>query len=263
MTDRLRLNFGNLPLVESAVRVSLAKPIGLTFQRIYELRAALSAIFPEISEPEGWEVPPGVRSETFSVSPVTSLTGVVYKGHPDALRLTVQNRVVVLRWGRQAPDGRPKYPRYGALRDVLWDTFDKIEAAFEETFTIAAVNMSYVNSIRAKKSADILGEYFSEDIQVAATRNSKQVHQVELSWRDQSDLDLRFRLHAENPLDDSDTIGGYNLTTIAGSQVPNGRRDDGSDYLDRVHESLQRFFVRILSPRAKKEWQLDEEAYDG
>ncbi len=258
MTDRLQLNFGNLPLVEAAIRISLAEPIALTFHSIQALHEAIRSDYPRVTEPQVLEGAPGVAEQTFSISPVPPIPGVVYEGHPKGLRLTVQSRVIVLRWIKQAQEDAPKYPRYSTMREAAWDAFTRISETFKESPKIAAVNMSYVNFIEIGDSANILKDYFSEQVRIAATETASQIHQVELSWRDEAGLDLRFRLHrvtAQTP-DEEAPIQGYQLTTIAGSKVADEESESASSHLDVVHDRLQHLFQEAISERAKKEWQL-------
>lgn len=258
MTDRLQLNFGNLPLVEAAIRISLTEPITLTFHRIQLLHEAIRPDYPRVTEPQVWEGAPGVAEQTISISPVPPIPGVVYEGHSKGLRLTVQSRVIVLRWIKQAQENAPGYPRYSTMREAVWDAFTRISETFKESPKIAAVNMSYVNFIEIGDSANILKDYFSEQVHIAATETASQIHQVELSWRDQAELDLRFRLQkvTAETSDKEAPIQGYQLTTIAGSKVPEGTFEQGNSDLDSVHDRLQHLFQDAISERAKKEWQL-------
>lgn len=254
MSATVRLDFGNLPLMEAVVRASFASPIQLTFSRINEAHEALKSEFPQISEPGRYEVAPGV-TESASFSP-GQITGVVYTGNREGLIVTVQSRVAIARWVRQIAQDAPSYPRFGALQNALWSTVDALkEACVLEALPITVVNMSYVNFIHVADSSRVLKTYFCDRAHVAAADGAEEIHKLEASWRE-SGIDLRFSLEKVSATMGEQTMEGYRLTTAAGTHV-RGPNDDRSD-LQRVHDRLQFFFRDLISEQAKEEWQLVE-----
>lgn len=255
MRDNLRLDFENLPLVEAAVRASFANPIDLRFSAINAVHTRLRESFPEVAEPQQYEAAPGVTDE-LAIHPGV-ITGALLTGNPCGLRCTLQKRVAVVRWLKQLTSDAPAYPRYSALRKAMWELIDAIAAGFDlDSLPIQVVNMSYVNAIQVADFGSVLVDYFSEEVQVAATAGADQIHKVEFAWH-KEDLDLRFSLQKVTHEREGKTMDICRLTTAAGMQVSPGN-DDPEDALDNVHNQLQIFFRKILSEQAKIEWKLSK-----
>lgn len=255
MPSSLRLEFGNLPLVEAAVRATLADDLPLRFGTIFEAHDRLRDRFPKLTEPERHEVPPGV-SEMVQLRPGI-ITGVVLADETNGMFATVQSRVVVVRWLKRLGTDAPKYPRFPALRDALWQVLDVFKQVSElESLPVAVVNMSYTNFIDVSDPSTAMERYFSKKVQMELAMDAERVHQVELSWR-KDDVDLRFRLQLVEAELDGQKKEGLKLTTIAGSSLGAG---DGNprDTLESVHQRLQYLFRDLLSDHAKREWQLRE-----
>lgn len=257
MADELRLDFGNLPLVEAVLRVTLVRPLDLTFQRIIELHKRLRDGFPSIGELNEYELAPGATMEPIRLAP-NVIAGVVYFGGAEGVRLTVQRHVLVLRWLKLAGEQSPKYPRYPHMRSAVWGCFSAVDDVFGGGLRIAAVNMSYVNFVQAASGDDIL-DYFSNEVHVQALFGAKPIRLIELSWRNDQGFDTRFRLQGvrAQAADGDQPTDGYHLTTVVGSPVAGGDMRAGTQLLDTVHGHLQSLFLRVLSDRARKEWQLE------
>lgn len=256
MATSLRLDFGNLPLVEVAVRATFAESIPLKFSVLSAVHDDLKSSFPDLREPQRFEVAPGVTDEQrFGPG---HITGAVLTGHTFGLQATIQSRVAVLRWLKQATASAPEYPRFVVLRDTMREVTEAIKAANKlDTLGIVVVNMSYVNFIPITDYSSVIRDYFSSMIQVKAIERAEEVRKVELSWRE-SGLDLRFCLEKTSAsFGDEENIDGCRLTTVAGTHLPqpNG---DGQQQLEDVHGRLQIFFREVISDRAKDEWQLRE-----
>jgi uncharacterized protein (TIGR04255 family) len=219
----------------------------------------LKGSFVELSEPERHEVAPGVAG-TVEFRP-GHLTGVVYGGHEDGLRATVQSRVAVIRWQKQFTKHPQEYPRFATMQAALWQVIEAVETVYElKPLPIAVVNMSYVNFLPVTDFASVLTDYFSKSVHVQATENAELIRKVELSWRN-AGIDLRFCLEKLTAVIDEDSMDGCRLTTVAGVTVPEPDGDPKVK-LEEVHARLQVFFRDVISDRAKKEWQL-QEAPDG
>ena len=252
---RIRLDFGNLPLIETAVRATIDPVVPLTYSIVYDVRERLRDEFPELIEPRHFEARPGVRNPSLELSPA-QLPGAVYIGHPNGVSISLQSQVIVARWVRPLGVAAPDYPRYDALRDALWRAADAFLATCAGVKPrISVVNMSYLNFLRIPHSEPVLREYFSEIAQVKAISDAELVRKVELSWRGPDALDVRFLLEQVSAKVAEETVEGYQLTTAAGIRV--GESDDKRSCLETVHDKLQVFFQRLISKRAEKEWQLD------
>lgn len=246
-----RLNFGNLPLVEAAVRVSFESPVELTFDTINQLHAYLRDDFPTIAEPVQIEPPPGVKTSRIEFGP-GRIPGVVYTGNSCGIVIGIQSQLAVVRWVKQAPRESPVYPRFAALRDMLWRVIDQHFGPSNGQSTPIVVNMSYVNFIRVGDSGSVLSDYFSELVQIAATKGAQQVHNVTASWQERDSIDLRYSLDQVEAGEDG--LEGFRVTTAAGLRLP--RPGEARLGLERIHDRLQSFFLSLISERAQEEWQL-------
>ena len=103
---KLRLNFRNLPLVDAAVRASFDSPVGLTFRCVNDLAERLRPDFPQLSELDHFQVPPGVRDPSMTLGP-GRIPGADYSGNKDGLSITVQSQVIVARWVKKLAQARP------------------------------------------------------------------------------------------------------------------------------------------------------------
>ena len=260
MKAGLRLDFDNLPLVEAAVRVSFESPVELTFSIVNGVHEHIGDNdFPQVSEPQQLEAPPGVGESAVALGP-GKISGVVYMGGPQGLAVTLQSQVVVARWVKQVADESPPYPRFPALRDTAWKTVEAFAGVCQRaTLPVAAVNMSYVNFLKTDDAAGVLKTYFSRLAQVQATERAAHIHKVEFSWREHDGTDLRFRLEKVTAQVGDEAIDGYRLTTIAGIRLTQPS-DDSNEKLEHVHDRLQVFFRDLISEQAKKEWKLREPA---
>lgn len=253
MAAPLQLNFGKLPLVEAAVRCTFAEPITLKFTIVNTIFEKLRHNFPTLGEPEQYEGSPGATDEV-SFGPGT-IVGLALEGHPKGLRATIQRRVAVVRWLKQATSGAPEYPRFGTLRDTMRETINATgEACARVPVPIVVVNMSYMNVFRVNEFSSVLPDYFTDLVQVRAFREAATVHKLELSWQD-SGVDLRFCLDKIIESIGEEKKEACRLTTVAGKRLPNAK-DDAMQGLEDVHARLQSLFVNVISDRAKREWEL-------
>lgn len=255
MAGSIRLKFGNLPLVEAAVRASFAQPVELKFSAITDVHNRLKNAFPQITESKGYEPAPGI-TEKVEFGP-GHIPGVVFAGNSDGLLSTFQTRLAVVRWLKQFMTGAPDYPKFEVLRDALWQVVDAVKAAYRlDSLPIAVVNMSYVNLIQVTDFSRVLSQYFSSEVQVQATDNAEEIRKLEVSWRENG-IDLRFHLEKVSATLGEDTVDGCRLTTVAGMHVPLPGGDERKT-LEDVHTRLQVFFCKVISDQAKQEWQLEE-----
>lgn len=250
----IRLDFGNLPLIEAAVRASFATPVPLTFEAISQAHSQLRTDFPQIAQPSQIDVPPGIKSE-IDLRPGV-IQGVVYTGNSSGLVINVQSQLVVVRWLKQVTAEAPDYPRFKALRDTLWHA-RRVHFEGGQTQSVPiVVNMSYVNFIQVTDAGSVLEDYLSPRVQVAATKNAQQVHKVEVSWQERDSVDLRFSLEQIAADVGGETLDGYRLTTAAGLRL--AESNDPRAALEDIHDRLQYFFRDLISDRARDEWQLKE-----
>lgn len=248
-----RLDFGNLPLIEAACRVSLESPIEMTFGIVNALHESLRNEFPVLTEPDQFEVGPGI-TQTAQIRP-GFISGAVYRGNRRGLVLTVQKNVIVARWFEQVDKDSSEYPRYDALCDALWRTYDAFSKTCNRTLPVVVVNMSYVNFLDIPYAADVLRKYFSESAHIKATDDAQEIHKIEASWRKSDLTDLRFSIEKGTMTDTETPVSGYKLTTVAARRVVGA--PEPRDELDNVHRCLQYFFRELISEHAKKQWKLE------
>ena len=166
----LRLEFENLPLMEAALRVTVSPPVKLRFSLIEKMRKYLGDAFPEVSESDQIEVPPGITQKVAEFGP-GRIFGAVFKGNPQGLTVTVQDQVVIARWSRQARADTPEYPRFPALRKALGDAVDALENASPGiSLKVVAANLSYTNFLGAPDPSEVLKTYFSDSVQMLKSR---------------------------------------------------------------------------------------------
>jgi uncharacterized protein (TIGR04255 family) len=256
MAGELRLVFHNLPLVEAAVRASFNGPKPLTYSLVNLVADELGQSFPRLEEPKQLEVAPGAGETQFAIGP-GYLPGAVYTGHKDGLSVSVQPQVIVARWVKHPGLKTPEYPHYHALRDALWTAVEAFRRGCGDDYPgIAVVNMSYVNFVQSPDPAGFLKTYFLPDAQLRTMDKAQQVRKLEAGWSEGDDLDVRFAVEqAAAKLSDSVTPG-YRVTTAAGLRL--GESVDAKSGLETVHDRLQEFFLKLISPQARKEWELEE-----
>lgn len=180
MSGSLQLDFGNLPLVEAAVRASFASSVDLTFRTINSIHERIREDFPTLDEPSQLEVAPGVESNV--VLGPGKISGALFANSQRGLTITVQNQVVVARWQKRLLGDPVEYPRYQVLRDALWQGIEALEASCSvESIPVAVVNMSYVNFIIVDEPKNVLRDYFSQSGQLGAVAKASVLHKVEAS----------------------------------------------------------------------------------
>ncbi|MCH7703459.1 MAG: hypothetical protein IID37_17420, partial [Planctomycetes bacterium] len=90
--NKLRLDFGNLPLVEAAVRASLSESVPLTYSVVNAIAQSLGKSFPTLTEPKQIELAPGAGPSTVEFGP-SYLPGAVYGGHDAGLFVSLHPQV--------------------------------------------------------------------------------------------------------------------------------------------------------------------------
>ncbi len=256
MSQHVRLDFDNLPLVEVAVRATLEKPIAIKFSLLSKMHEELRDCFPTLSEPRYRDVPPGVAPQ-FTIG-TGQIPGAVFEGHKEGLAISVFPDLLVARWQRPPAASLPDYPRFPALREALCNGLDAMRKAQgnENMPTIKVVNMSYVNLPRIAHAEPVLQDYFSRKAHVEFVRDAKIVHKAEVSWREHDGFDLRYCLEAVSEPIDEQTIEAYCLTTVGGMCVQPPA--DVKSCLDTVHDRMQRLFRDLISDHAKRVWGFKE-----
>jgi uncharacterized protein (TIGR04255 family) len=252
---RPRLDFGNLPLVEAAVRASFQPGIPISLRFVLGLGATLRDTFPLIRDPGGIEVAPGIGPSPAEFGP-TLVPGADFDGSSTGIVVSVRPQVIIVRWVKQIGTDHLPYPRFAALRDALWKTVEASrEISGDSLPAVYVVNMSYVNFLAIPHGPKVLRDYFSEAAQVKTMDNASVIRKLEASWGEQGGIDLRFSVD-QVTVKSPDAREGYQLTTAAGLRVPVSV--DAKTALERVHDRLQGFFSDLISQKAKSEWQLKE-----
>ena len=254
-SNNFRLDFGNLPMLEAAVRLSFGTPVGLSFRLINDVAKQIKKDFPLLEEPRQFEVAPGVEGK-FEIGP-NQITGALFTGNQKGLCITLQGQVIVVRWLKQGNPGAPDYPRFAALSDAMWKAHSALQLTCEDNNRpIHVINMSYVNFLQLPHASPVLERYFSDIVQVKATAKAQQIQNIGISWRDHEGTDLRFSLEQVTAQIKQEKVEGYRLTTAAGRLFSG--LDNEREILDQIHLRLQLFFRDLLSDAAKEEWQLKE-----
>ena len=250
-----RLDFGKLPLIEAAVRASFSAPVPLTYGVVNAVADRLKPSFPALSEPQQLEIAPGVGPSPTEFGP-PHLPGAVYGGHTAGLTVSVHPQVVVARWVKQHVPLETDYPRYSALRDALWTAVEAFRQGVGDEFPgVTVVNMSYVNFLPGSVPASVMS-YFSDQAQLGAMAQARKVRKLEAAWSETEGLDVRFAIEQVTANLGGKIEEGYRLTTAAGIRLAESL--DAKSALERVHGTLQSFFLKLISEHAKKEWQLQE-----
>lgn len=249
------LEFANLPLVDASVRLYFDKDLPLTLQRGVDAWGRLEDRFPLFLDLEQMEPGLGGRSPTtFAVvpgSPEFSHFGFRFAGGNTGLDLCLQQNLLVLKWNRRFDATALPYPRFKAIEENLWWAVKVLREALPLP-EISALNMRYANFIPTVEGSAgmVLTDYFSEAIAVQLLDKATMLHSIDLSWRENDQIDRRFSLSRGNSNDG--TLQGFLLATVAGAQVNNGVSAEAR--LVELHDFLQTFFSGLISSRAKKEW---------
>lgn len=252
------LDFGNLPLVEVALRVSLQSQLPITFGLIDELGVEMRSHFPRKSELIRFEVAPGAPTDFVRFSP-GFIPGVAFENQETGESISLQRNVVVARWTKQANGA--EYSGYNSLRDALKRVILALsKSAKEDTLRISVVNMSYVNFIVSSGDDDKLMAYFAKESQVTLVQSATAVHKIEASWREGDGKDLRYSIELGKSQDSDRELDGHLLTTVAGQALADG--PDPFGVLDDLHARLQDFFMSLISDYAKQLWQLRSPQHD-
>ncbi|MCH8806692.1 MAG: hypothetical protein IH986_11460 [Planctomycetes bacterium] len=249
------MDFGNLPLIEAAVRASFHGSVPLSYDIVNLVADRLKPTFPQLAEPKQIEIAPGAGPSPAEFGPAF-LPGAVYSGHVAGLTLSLHPQVIVSRWVKQFGRGE-RYPRYPALRDALWSAVEAFREASGDKYPgTAIVNMSYVNFLPSSDAESVLKTYFSDQVQVGAMGSARRVRKLEASWSESDDLDVRFAIEQVTARLADSVTEGYRLTTAAGLRLAESL--DAKSALEKIHEVLQEFFLVLINDHAKKEWQLNQ-----
>lgn len=251
-SNRIQLQFENLPLIEAAVRVTFAKEHGLTLDLGSQMIERLKPDFTKLDLAPNVEAPPGISVNAVMASPAHMPLALVLTGNETGISLKLQRQLIAARWEIQLGDTPPPYPRYAALRDSLLHAIEAIRSC-QTTSRIAVVNMLYVNFIKTESAdGECVSSYLSEIVRPPAIVNAERVQQTLGAWRDKDGIDVRFELrHATATINDN-AADGFRLMTAAGIMLPEGA--DHAQQVDRVHDRLQVLFRDIISDHAKSEW---------
>ncbi len=246
------LHFKNLPLIEVAVRLTLADQIPLTYKIVNGISKQLEGEFPLLTEPQHLEVPPGIEVELPITSP--GLAGAILTGNNQGIRIGIQDRLIAVRWQKEGKCG-PPYPRFDTMERVLKSAHAAMGSAIgRDPLKIRVVNMFYVNFIDLEHSEPVQSRFLSEPAQLEIMNDAKETQKLEASWRRQSGVDLRFNLQqAKRSSVDDEPVEGYKLTSAAGRLLL-GETENAFDCLRELHETLLSFFAQLISGEAKALW---------
>ncbi len=255
MTENKSLQFSALPLAEVAVRATLTKAFRLTFNRVWAIHEALKEKLPEVTEPSTIEQVPGVSQ--LEITPFGGgLPGARFLDSATGISITLQGQLIAAHWVKRAVGPGFTYPRYQAMRSILWDTAAKIDEI--EPSGVSVVNMVYVNLLtmpRGATSADVSQRMLSPRYRVPALDEAKRIYGHTLNFQDPNDVDLRLEINVASWTILDAVLNGYRLATAGGKKMEGGLSEAATN-LDLVHSRLQGFFDDIMSDEARKEWGL-------
>lgn len=250
----LRLDFGNLPLIEAAVRASFHGPVAISYAVVKSVESRLKSDFPVLTEPQQIETAPGYGLSPAEIG-LGILPGAVYAGHAAGLTVSLHPQVVVARWVKQPSPYEVAYPRFASLRNALWNAIEALREHVGDAFPgVAVVNMSYVNFLPASDPASVVATYFSKQAQLALMERARQVRKLEAAWSERDHVDIRFALEQVTAKLADTVTDGYRLTTAAGVRLSESL--DAKALLEKIHGRLQTFFLELVSEQAQTEWQL-------
>jgi len=242
------LQFTNLPLVETVVRLYFPTNVRIDFRLVSDLHQKLGSEFPNVSPPTLLETSPALSGPQMLIAP-GALPGAEYAGGPHGLSLQLQQQMVAARWRRAISEHAPDYPRYGRLRAILHDAINHLQGCVGGAdLSPCIANMTYVNFIRVENPRP----YLKDEHLTGTTIGAKTVQEQIVAWQAQNGVDLRFEVRGAERTAGAEREGGYLLTTAAGRRLDPG--DNTFARLDDVHDELQVLFADLISDRAKDEW---------
>lgn len=241
------LEFDNLPLVEVATRLTLAKPQPMKLATVDKYREALRGFFDTIDDTQRFEVPPGYNGN-LQVEP-GKISAVVLTSKQSPVVLYVQADLLAIRW--EAGTVGEDYPRYEKMRKIAETAWRTAREILPEA-RVRVANMSYSNLMRMDTGD--LRAFFSSAVQIPSSADA--LHSTEVSWRLDDNVDLRFKLEKGRleALDQKEPEEAYRFTTAAGKILSEG--EDPMEVLDSVHDALIRVFPSLISTHAKKQWKM-------
>jgi hypothetical protein len=251
------LQFGNLPLLEVAIRVVPMTELPLSVSSIQRVLAAPIALFTGVEDLERLEKPPG--SPDFKFKPMT-FNGFVLTSHQAGITADIQTSMITLRW-RKAVSNAPTYPRFPAMLDYLREVLSLLAKSLElPAFGVRVVNLSYMNFIDDRKQLALRG--VSIPLMNIAVSNSTVVEgeatvtDLNIGWSEQEmSADVRVRLEQAELT--GLAVGappqpGAMLTTICGSFVP--PEANFEEKLLLCHNRLIRLFRELVDADTLVSW---------
>jgi len=243
------VGFTNLPLVEVSVRFTLEEtlPFGLPF--IGELRDLLRGVHPAV-EDAPFVLPPG--STMFLPTNIGQVGAVRFVGGPEGLILHVQPDLVGIFWSIASTP--LQYPLHQSLFRQMSTLLAEIRMATGmESVPVKSVNMTYAKLLPAPlgQAADVVERYYGNSLMVPHLHNVPQFHELNVSWRTEQNIDLRFHVQYASVQIGATQTAGYTISD-SGGMLLNGQSPMGG--LEIVHTELTRYFVGSITKHAKKEW---------
>ena len=239
---RRTLEFKKLPLVEVAVRLTLADPLPFVYAFQRDLERALGARYQMVGE-QPVEMPPG----STSISVMLGEKSQIYLDPRLGISLLVQANMISARWLVGPACANQPYPRFPALQRAVWNLYRIVSKLLQRQIPIAVAHVGYGNDIVHEQGEGPIKDIFSERWRLPSIAGSERVHSFEVVWpegRRDVRVSLGRRIHAEAPLQES-----YMLVTAAGIQL--APTDDPRRCLAGLHDRLIRLFQDLVSEEAK------------
>lgn len=253
MSERKRLEFRNLPLQQVVLRLVVAEPIPVNIRFITDLWSELRKgdFFTEIRAPQQVEFAPAVEN-TMSL---TQSTPAEFWNENTQVAVAVFPLVLTAIWRRGRKGGN--YPRFEALEEAMRCAIEGILSLTKlDRLSCRLMNLAYVNVIdEVENESGIIQRYLGPDFQIGKREQTKLIHELNLNWREDDNVDVRLELTRQVSQKDGAEKPSYFLATVAGcNALPT---DNIRDLGLRLNDRLNSLFPQMISQEAQADWQLE------
>ena len=245
----MRLHFNNLPLIESAVRLTLDPTLPIKVTLATQVYQHVAEQYPALEDMLNFEQPPGLDANVFAkdFAPLMGFRTVnLHKG----LSLTFQKRLISSRWS--ANQLNPRYAGFESLIEGLELGVDALQKAGVPALHTIVANMVYHDFIEGDSSSIDRLLNLAAPVYAFAEAQSKQ--RLVASWQEDTEIDITIDLREAKLSRGEVEIAGYQIATIAGTRKLDPKNP--IEALWRLHDRLQYLFLDLLTDAAKEEWEL-------
>lgn len=221
------LEFDNLPLIEVTCNLMLAEPLDVSFDTISAVRGALKNLLPHTLQ-----VFSGLNSPAVPFALVVGPSPGATFGDEQGTVLIVAADKVSASWRRRSEDA--VYVRFAKLVECLRSCASVLDLS-----KASIVNMAYAN---------LAGEEHGPSWELIETNawppmSEGRVKDYNVAWELPTGVEFRLQVTPQQQ--------GSLITTSAGVRT----HGDWQQELERVHETLQIEFERLMTDKAKEAWK--------